>query len=471
MQRSLSRGLFALGLLAAGLAVPALFRAPAGAAQQAQVVIEINEDATGKAAYATWAPAFCRARVVNGGTADVKVVLSNDPAAVAAADRGEVLFAAHQQPWPKNTTATEQTLTLTLPGNGAWQPFVIAGKFGKPSTNDKDAVIVATDAATGAALGKKPLMVRVRKNANNLTAEERDRFLDVLGKLHFVQNRYKTYQEIHSIGYKEAHGGPAFLAWHRGFLLQLERELQSIDRSVSLPYWKFDEAAPRVFTEDFMGANPGDGEGLESATFSATNSINGWSIDGRPFIQRSGLYDHLGVPPVQRDAATLEPAGYEAFRDMEGDPHAVAHGWVGGWMGDPLKAARDPIFFLLHCNADRLWAKWQWQHVRFGAGVNDYSPSGKFPGPMARGVKRERIGHYLEDTMWPWNGAMGDPNTPDDPLDDRPGTAPGSAFPAVAPFKLGPPRPITPKCMIDYLGRAVPSDGHGYCYDDVPFSP
>ena len=46
-------------------------------------------------------------------------------------------------PWPVNTTATNNTLTLTLPSDGSWVPFVIAGKFGAPSTNDKDTIIEA----------------------------------------------------------------------------------------------------------------------------------------------------------------------------------------------------------------------------------------------------------------------------------------------------------------------------------------
>jgi hypothetical protein len=31
----------------------------------------------------------------------------------------------------------------------------------------------------------------------------------------------------------------------------------------------------------------------------------------------------------------------------------------GGSIRDPTTAAKDPLFFLLHCNVDRLWAKWQ----------------------------------------------------------------------------------------------------------------
>ncbi len=39
-------------------------------------------------------------------------------------------------------------------------------------------------------------------------------------------------------------------------------------------------------------------------------------------------------------------------------PHNWVHGIVGGWMGDVVTAARDPIFWLHHANIDRLWEAW-----------------------------------------------------------------------------------------------------------------
>ena len=37
----------------------------------------------------------------------------------------------------------------------------------------------------------------------------------------------------------------------------------------------------------------------------------------------------------------------------------------GGSISSIGSAARDPLFFLLHCNVDRLWAKWQWLNQRY----------------------------------------------------------------------------------------------------------
>lgn len=44
--------------------------------------------------------------------------------------------------------------------------------------------------------------------------------------------------------------------------------------------------------------------------------------------------------------------------DLEMNPHNSVHGMIGGFMGDPYYAALDPLFWLHHCNIDRLWEAW-----------------------------------------------------------------------------------------------------------------
>lgn len=460
--------------LAALLFMPVALRSQPAEPPPPKVEIEINRTPETTDDYITWAPTFCQARLAGGGPADVQVVLTNDPEA-AIPDGGDVLFAPFQTPWPANITATESTLALTLPADGSWIPFAIAGKFGKPSTNDKDTVIEAHLAGgegspTEAVIGRAALMVRVRKNANNLTPGERDRFLNALHTLHFVDGNYAVYQEIHSIASAEAHGGPAFPAWHRATVLQVERTLQAIDPSVTMPYWKFDAPAPNLFREDFMGANQGGGRPWAAVAFAPTNPLNGWTITGLTPIPRGANANHLGASGVQFEVDTLAPETYADFLNYEDDPHGSAHVWVGGngWMGSVPTAVRDPLFFLLHCNVDRLWAKWQWLHNRFGDTEDDYLPQGTFPGSPDQDVAHK--GHYRGDTMWPWNGETGrDPGG--DPNGNRPVTAPGGAFPAVALFHLGPPDRPTPGDMVDYLGRSDPEKGLGFCYDDTPYSP
>ena len=84
----------------------------------------------------------------------------------------------------------------------------------------------------------------------------------------------------------------------------------------------------------------------------------GWSYS------RNGNNGGLELPDQAHVVAELNAETYKDYRKVEGSndgrlgSHVHAHVWVGGNMskGDsPL----DPLFYLHHCNIDRLWAIWQ----------------------------------------------------------------------------------------------------------------
>jgi tyrosinase len=57
---------------------------------------------------------------------------------------------------------------------------------------------------------------------------------------------------------------------------------------------------------------------------------------------------------------------FRSHGNFESNRHDLVHGYVGGYisgrnyglMSDPGTAALDPIFYLHHCNIDRMWADW-----------------------------------------------------------------------------------------------------------------
>jgi len=244
-----------------------------------------------------------------------------------------------------------------------------------------------------------------------------------------------------------AHRGPGFLPWHREFLRRFEVDLQRIsgNPSLGLPYWDWENDP--TFPE-FLG---GDGslEQLQSVEPILYGSFvkegpfgedAGWAV-----VDQSGANVPLGPTqnfPLQRafgvaniperDPATGAPivnpttgdfqmkkaelpspldvqnaiavaeydrapwsetGGLDSFRNvLEGwwrGPrlHNIVHVWVGGTMG-PGTSPNDPVFFLHHCNIDRIWAVWQATHP----GAN-YEPQSGGP-----------AGHNLNDPMFPWDG-------------------------------------------------------------------
>jgi len=387
--------------------------------------------------FLTWAPVEARARLVNPtGTAALPVTLRS------AGSGGGLRFA---------TTPTHDgtpTLALSLPTSGAPVRFFVAGEFGRPSVNLGDAAIEAHGPGGLGVLGTKRVTVRIRKNAQNLSAGERDRFLAAFATLNGGgSGRFRDFRDMHvDAATAEEHGNVGFLPWHRAYILDLERELQAIDPSVTLPYWRFDEPAPNVFARQFMGVPNAAGR----VQFTAGHPFSTWRTDGALGITRMPSFaPELAPTGLFTEAQTINLGGtYANFDAMEGNPHGFAHTSFRGFLRQIGTAARDPLLFMLHANVDRLWAKWQWVRKR-----RRPADSGAFAPALG-----DRVGHRLADTMWPWNGVIGAP---------RPPTAPGGIFPASV-STTAPGRAPTVGAMIDY--QAVAGGASlGFDYDDVPF--
>ena len=404
------------------------------------VEIQVNNSASPAARFVNWAPSPCRLRITDpsgatGTTATVKI------GSLSATGGGAVRFR-------KGATGTfTSSISLTVPVDGSSVPFFTAGVFGKPSVNNGD---VAIQSRVGTAVvGTVAVMVRIRKNANRLTAGERDRLLAAFAQLNDRgRGRFVDFRNMHTnVSSPQAHGAPAFLPWHRAYLLDLERELQAIDASVALPYWRFDQPAPNLFSPDFIGAS----DGVGTVQFSSANPLQFWSTDGTPGINRRPFFDTDGAPadPLSEADTLALGSNYGDFRQMEGNPHGSAHVSFGGSISSIGTAARDPLFFLLHCNVDRLWAKWQRLNNRFNAATPaSYDGSGGNP-----------VGHNLPDTMWPWNGVTGG---------SRPPTAPGGALAGSACVTAPGPQPRV-RDELDYQGRIDALGRLGFDYDDVRF--
>jgi tyrosinase len=421
--------------------------------------VVLNGSTAANANYVGWSPRPAKVRLsdTTGATGPVTVTLRNQRTNVG----GQVVFSTAAAPTPAST------LQLTLPLNGSPVDFFVAGKFGSPSTNDKDAAIEVIDGA-GHTLSLLTLMVRIRKDAAKLTTTERDRFLTALATLNnrgmgrftdiLTMHTQPTLDESHGSGPPQFPQDPGFrdgfLPWHRAYLLDLERELQGIDISVALPYWRFDKPAPQLFTADFLG-EPRTGS---SVRFAASNPLHNWTVNSRVGFQRDPRFSFATRgAQVASEATTLSLGNtFSKFTAMERDPHNLAHGNFSGPINNPATAPGDPLFFLLHANVDRLWAQWQFLNKLFDpAKTNSYSFRGS-----AGSSGATRVGHNLADTLWPWNGNHTFP---------RPTfTPPSSGMPAST---IANAPPITPavRDMLDYQGHVTAGLWHGFDYDDVIF--
>ena len=278
-----------------------------------QVEIEVNQSADKDDDYLCWSPVKCRIRNA-GGTSPLDVTLtSSKPQSVTTPTgdteylQGEVVFlAGSAAPTWVNFNHTD-SLSLSLPAGGGWVDFWLGGVKASRGealpdgtvVNDGKDTLILVDEAGGGRVASHPVMVRIRKNAEKLTVKERDRFLTAVAKLHDMdrigaadQNSgYLKYVKVHGDAFTMGiHNVPVFAPWHRIMLLSYERDLQAVDKRVALPYWKFDEAAPKLFSEDFIGRVGG---GSRFVQLSSDNPLSGWKMPSNFALEQWTF----GTPP------------------------------------------------------------------------------------------------------------------------------------------------------------------------------
>ncbi len=425
--------------------------------------------------YVGWGAKNCRIEWLNPplASATLDVTLRN----VSGSDRLRFATSAPGS----GATATDTTIDITLNGNGTATTVYIAGNPLASSTRDKDAIFEVVETGTTNVLSRDACMIRVRKNANDLDTDEIRRFLEAISDVHQTYSLYIPFVNSHArnivsggvdlISKRQAHNGSGFLPWHRVYVLHLERLLQASDPSVALHYWKFDEPAPTVFDEDFMGTR--NTTSSEWVNLSIDNPLSSWQIPGESVgIRRETTFgsETANNPSGNNEVTTLAlGATFSAFRTMESNPHGNAH--LGSnntsWLRNSQTAVRDPLFFLLHSNVERLWAKWQFVNNRYDPTSTDsYDLQGSFASPpvglapvyAASGssiTQNRTLGHYLEDTIWPWNNETGGVG-----LEERPATAPLTPLPTTIGSIFGGQPTIQSTIEYRYMG---------YDYDD--FSP
>jgi tyrosinase len=189
-----------------------------------------------------------------------------------------------------------------------------------------------------------------------------------------------------------AHRGPLFLPWHRLMLRTLEQLMaQAInDATFGLPYWDWSAdgelstqarrlAAP-VWADNCMGrASSAPGRfTLSSFPVRLEANATGAFVQTRHALRRARGVGFTGFanPPLPRradTAAAIAATPYDVppwnvssvsgFRSrVEGwspanGMHNLVHIWVGGDML-PSSSPNDPVFYLNHCNEDRIWERW-----------------------------------------------------------------------------------------------------------------
>ncbi|MNU13724.1 Tyrosinase [compost metagenome] len=208
-----------------------------------------------------------------------------------------------------------------------------------------------------------------------------------------------------------------FAPWHRGYLMALEIQIRAIVIELNgpsewaLPYWNYfggdkENKIPPAFTQQFFdGGTPNPL--FVTARYGPDNDGNIYVKlfkDGKPRVTQNcelktvytGNQNCFGGPETEfSHYGTLFPE-----ESLETNPHNFVHNDVGGVaqgnegiMSDPNTAALDPIFYLHHCNIDRMWASWN------AKGNNNPSQTEWLGGPKEIG-EREFVMPLVDGKEW-----------------------------------------------------------------------
>jgi tyrosinase len=164
-----------------------------------------------------------------------------------------------------------------------------------------------------------------------------------------------------------------FLPWHRAYIAMFEAVVADCVAKLggpsdwALPYWNYSEdvaanPSARSLPPAFVGRTRADGtqnylSSTRGTSLTLTNghvSLNALKIKTFPGRVGGGAPGFGGPKAGPYHFGGDGDDGY-----LEMVPHNVVHGAIGGFMGDPDTAALDPIFWLHHCNIDRLWEVWR----------------------------------------------------------------------------------------------------------------
>jgi hypothetical protein len=164
------------------------------------------------------------------------------------------------------------------------------------------------------------------------------------------------------------HGSWYFLPWHRMYLHRFENIVraeviaQGGPEDWALPYWDYDNPGQAQFPPAFR--QPTMPDGSPNPLF-VTQRGPGWNAGAQLPPTATSSTDAMATltftpPPAPGfgGGITTPQHFFGAAGELEFTPHNIVHSLIGGFMGDPNRAALDPIFWLHHSNIDRLWAVW-----------------------------------------------------------------------------------------------------------------
>ncbi|KAJ9468938.1 Tyrosinase [Diplonema papillatum] len=210
---------------------------------------------------------------------------------------------------------------------------------------------------------------RVRKAWSALPCTERKLFVRAVKELKVTRfSEYEGFVSMYRQGWSYAHSSQEFFPWHRWYLVGFENALRSLGgefECITLPYWDSEKDA----------GSENSSSPLRCDTFGRSTAVNGsgcvtegigaypdWKVAGGGCLVRAFHPEFAFIGEPSLASRIMSQSSYADYRySIEGAPHSAPHVFVGGHMARS-SSPEDPLFWIHHCNLDRLWALWQDYH-------------------------------------------------------------------------------------------------------------
>jgi tyrosinase len=147
-----------------------------------------------------------------------------------------------------------------------------------------------------------------------------------------------------------------FLPWHRMYVLQFEETIRTVlkDPSFVLPFWSYTETGQGFVPQAFRRK----GDPVWRALY--RDNRNAGANGGAAIDAGLGAQDPISADALQQISYRPKGADLGFCAHLDQNLHGGVHVLVGDQtgMGDVPTAAGDPVFWMHHCNIDRMWASW-----------------------------------------------------------------------------------------------------------------
>lgn len=236
------------------------------------------------------------------------------------------------------------------------------------------ALLAAPFVTTSSTFGQTP---KVRRDVQKMTPTDRffTDYADAITAMHNLpssdQRNWRNQALIHLNHCP--HGMINFFPWHRWYIYYYESICAELigNPDFTLPYWNWAGNGGTI-PDLFYSISPAPTKALNVTYWKDPSNASSPNWGGGVEVKTIGvrsLKEGQGVQaatPNMFDQAALDTdldtSDFTTlWHNVEGGPHNNAHVIVGGWtghMGNGMSPL-DPIFWLHHCQVDRMWAIWQ----------------------------------------------------------------------------------------------------------------